>query len=465
MNKPAKPTPDFPLFPHGNGQWAKKIKGQLTYFGPWGDPAAALQRYQQQEAQRSEQVQDVTVVSGNTKSSKVASRQKKPHKDFPLYWHPTGQWAKVVRQRTRYFGTDADNALQLWLEQKDDLLAGREPTSKSDGKMPLHELVNRYLTSKKLSLEGGALAQLTYDQYEQDCERLLDYFGRNIIAESLGPTDFERYKAAMAKTMKPTALLGAINRTKMIFKYGAEMRLMPQVNYGPQFVRPTSKVLRKDRAEKGERSFTPAQIRGALKVANRQLKAMILLAINCGFGNEDCSTLQQRDLDLKGGWHKKHRSKTGVQRRAPLWPETVEAIKEALAKRYRPTGDTHPDLVFITRSGAAWNKSGTAITLEFNKILKALGIDQKGHSFYSLRRTFETIGEDANDQAAVSFIMGHVPRNDDMAAVYRQKMNDNRLLRVANFVHDWLFKESVDSPSVGQSESQVVLEDAQTNAA
>src|SRR5262245_50513292 len=48
QKKPSKPRPDFPLFAHATGRWAKKIRGKMHYFGPWADPEGALAKYQEQ---------------------------------------------------------------------------------------------------------------------------------------------------------------------------------------------------------------------------------------------------------------------------------------------------------------------------------------------------------------------------------------------------------------------------------
>jgi hypothetical protein len=70
-------------------------------------------------------------------------------------------------------------------------------------------------------------------------------------------------------------------------------------------------------------------------------------------------------------------------------------------------------------------------------LLKAMKIKRPGVSFYSLRRTTETIGGDSKDQVAVDFIMGH--SRGDMASVYRQRIDVAHLSAVTECVRTWLF--------------------------
>lgn len=138
--------------------------------------------------------------------------------------------------------------------------------------------------------------------------------------------------------------------------------------------------------------------------------------------NNDCASLPLSAIDLKAGWLDFPRPKTGIPRRCPLWPETVEALKAAIAERYEPKDPAHRGLLFITKRRKTWSKdtSDNPVSKETTKLLKELGLHREGLSFYALRHTFETIGGAAKDQVAVDAIMGHAPEGDDMAAVYRE---------------------------------------------
>jgi integrase len=197
--------------------------------------------------------------------------------------------------------------------------------------------------------------------------------------------------------------------------------------------------LRKDKNAKGPRMFEPEKLRAILAATGTQLKAMLLLGVNCGFGNADCGNLPIGALDLTCGWVSFPRPKAGAARRVPLWPETVAALRVALAARPAPKCAQDAQLVFITKYGTCWAKRtcDNPVSKETAKLLKSLGICRQGLNFYALRHTFETIGGETRDQVAVDHIMGHA--RDDMASLYRERISDERLRAVTDFVHRWLF--------------------------
>jgi integrase len=383
---------------------------------------------------------------------------KKPRPDFPLFPHANGYWAKKVRQRLHYFGKVADGpdgkaALEKWLDQKDDLLADRTPGAKKDGEgLLVADLVNGFLTHKRSLLDAGEITQGTFGEYYATCERLVNVFGRNAVVACLVADDFQRLRNHISGQWGPIRLGNEIQRVRSVFKFGYESGLLDKPpRFGPGFKKPSAEVLRQNRAKRGLHRFERDELQALLAVAPPILKAMVLLGVNGGLGNADVATLPIKALDLKRGWLTYPRPKTGIERRIPLWAETVEALNAVLTDRRETSDPTHEGLVFIGPRGVSYiaEQSGYRVSATLKVYLKKTDITRP-LSFYALRHTFQTLAEGAKDLAAVQSIMGQTPAAGDMSARYRERVDDDRLRTVVDHVHDWLFGDDAAASTSSQ---------------
>jgi integrase len=392
-------------------------------------------------------------------SKTKSKRPTKPRPDFPLFPHATGRWAKKIRGKFHYFGKTANDpqgeaAMLKWLDEKDSLLAGRMPRPKVNG-VTVRDLANRYLSAKKGLLESEELTPATFGEMWKCCDRIGKAFGWDRLVTDIVAADFDGFRRRLAKGWGAERLAVDINRVRSIFKFAVDSGLIDNpIRYGPTFRPPSARVLRVERAKRAPRMFEASELRRMLDAAEQPLKAMLLLGLNCGYGNTDLANLPTKALDLEREWVSFARGKTGIARRCPLWPETVAALREAIAVRPQPKDQGDRGLVFLTATGRRWVRVAVSegehgrlkasgkdeITKAMHDLLKALGLHRRGLGFYALRHTFETIGGDSRDQVAVDAIMGHA--RDDMASVYRERIDDARLVAVVEHVRKWLFTKA-----------------------
>ncbi|MFO0845859.1 MAG: hypothetical protein U0797_26335 [Gemmataceae bacterium] len=400
---------------------------------------------------------DSTRPPGGSKPTRPPRKPQKPGKpypDYPLSPHPSGKWQKKIRGRIHYFGAWArreggklvrvpgdgwEEALAAYKAVADDLHAGRTPRVKSDG-LTVADLANRFLTAKLRQQEAGELTPRSFAEYRAATDRLVATFGKERLVDDLAADDFEALRADLAKRYGPVRLANEVQRVRTIFKFGYEAGVIDRpMRFGPSFRKPSASVLRRHKAKAGEKLFEVDEVRRLLDAAGVPLRAMVLLGINAGFGNNDVATLPLAALDLAGGWATFPPPKNGVAPRCAVWPETVAALREALAKRPDPKDPAHAGLAFVTKYGGQWvsGKRSSPVAQETGKLLRSLGIARPGVGFYTLRHTFRTVADATRDFPAVRLVMGHTDASID--AVYRERIEDGRLRAVADHVRAWLF--------------------------
>jgi hypothetical protein len=351
----------------------------------------------------------------------------KPH-PWPFYIHCNGQYAKKIGGKHVYFGVEYHAALRKYY----NMLDGGPATLKS--------CIKKYLASRERLQESGEITRRHVLDMEYTLDGLSDLFGSRLLT-GLGSEDFGVWRANLAKTNGPVSLSNHIARVRIFLNWCKRERIITDLPPGDALRKPSKAQLRKARSAKGSMMFEPEELRTLLKYANPQLKAMILLALNCGLGNKDISLLAKKNV--KGGVLDFPRNKTGIERKGiPLWLETIKAIDAVT----RPDDD----FLFRTKYGNLWGCKGASdndspIASSFRKLCKELNLYKQGRNFYSLRHVTQTIAEEM-DPKATEYIMGHCPASNDMSAVYRERMSKDRLSRVVEHIRQWvgLDKHSIE---------------------
>jgi len=384
--------------------------------------------------------------------------------DFPLYLHPSGQWARRLKHpttkkwKTYYFGKDRDEAIKRWKSEKDSLFAGATPKTRSD--LPsLQELGNVFIAAKRdENATTGKPGLRHIELLEMTIRRLIDMMGDSVVTE-WKPTDFARIKLELFKPVKrtkptrgkvfgrrvskrsPETVAGDVRRIKVFLNWCAAAEHIPAPRYGGMFSPETEMAHTKQSVRKVRKDISASDLWKVIQAARVPFKPIVLLAINSGLGNRDIAGMELSDLD-GSDWIDLPRLKTGADRRFHVWPETQEAIRAYLAKRPNPKkGYEH--VLFLTSHGHPWMRGEAQLDLidsigsGFTKLRKDCGIARG--SFYDLRRTFATVASECLDIEAVRRLMGHKPQKDDLLGrTYNQHISDARLKAVTDHVRTWL---------------------------
>lgn len=381
----------------------------------------------------------------------------KPRRDFPLFAHQSGQWAKKINGRFVYFGPwdDPAEAERKFDEQKTNLRAGILPAPKqSSTALTVRTLCNKFLEHKDTEVEAGEITAGTFNQLKRMCELACEVFGHNRAVQHLTPDDFAKVKRQFLKVNKsPNTMRTEIRWFRSIFNHAYKAAMLEKpIQFGNAFTPPSKDTLRKYRNKQarrhGKKLFTPKQCRTLINTAKLPLRAMLLLALNSGCKNKDLRDMVFTDVDLHEGWLDYPRSKTGNDRVARLWPETVEAINEWIDERPKPTFDQHSELIFLTRQGKPygcdpgndWNngKASDALQVAFRRLMDKQEMWRPGLNWTALRHTYRTWADESGDLPAVRLTMGHV--DDSIDEVYREEIARKRLFKVAKHVRWKLFK-------------------------
>ncbi len=383
---------------------------------------------------------------------------RKPYPTFPLNAHRNGQWYATRRiggaKQFFYFGRWADDpdgaaAFAAWQAVAEDLRAGRMPattTAPTTGIGPsCEELADRYTAFARARLDLGEIGPREFYDVRLACMgHWLDGVGERTPAADLNRsrlvpgradpvTPMQLMRERLGRKLGPYAVNRNLDKIARMLRWAFKHGLIAKpLDDHDGLKRVSLKARRRHQrtrdAEKGVPALTPAEClqliepAAAKAAAGGSHLALLLLALNGGCSSSWLSEVPLSAVDLDGGFVDWVRPKTEELCRFPLWPLTIEAIRQWLPHRPAAREPGHGDRVFLTRLGNplvrstipldddgdiasvnpddAWGK-------ELDKLIRAAGFKRPGLRSHALRRSHSTAANDVLDRDARRMVMGH----------------------------------------------------------
>ena len=339
------------------------------------------------------------------------------------------RYVKKIHGRQYYFGARGcteQEALDDYLARKDGILAGRDP--KEHEGLSLEMAINNILYENKARMEKGDISEKHYLDHHAVSKYILETLPRQLGIATIGPKHFVLLRHGISK-LAPITQKNRLARISSIFRRAIKLKYLKEIDDADALKPPSARIIRLAKPE--HEIVEPTQLRALIEASNRNLRAALLLGLNCAYINCDVCRLTVDDANeaIESGWLGGRRQKTGVDRLASLWPETVVALQAVISSH--PGTDEH---LLLTQTGRPWvARQQNTIARELKTLVETQGIPL---TFARLRHHFQTIGEERTlDDVAVKHVMGHCDHS--ISNVYRDRVLKDRIAKVCNAVRDW----------------------------
>lgn len=214
-----------------------------------------------------------------------------------------------------------------------ELLKDNKPVSKNFIKNYIHNGFKDYISLKQLTdefidierknLNSKQISPSSFNKYNNECKRLLHFFGEDKDIKTLSYTDFEDYKTHLAKQYSIGTIKLYISASKYIFNYAIKNEY---ISTNPLLNIETEKIANTDIKYLNDEELKQLQTTDCGK--RNKYKDIFLFQVYTGLAYGDYNILTKDDIILgnKGYYIKGKRSKTNIEYTIPLTDDAIRIL-------------------------------------------------------------------------------------------------------------------------------------------